>query len=231
MAVTTRYSSPEKAFSWSYSKLKNYEVCPKRHYHHDVAKDIKDEGEALLYGNRVHKMFEERLGPKQVPFPKEYAQDFEPWAQRFLNGIGDLKVEQQLAITKDYAPCDWFGKEAWYRAKGDVIKVHGPVAIVADWKTGKVVEDSVQLMLTAACVFYHYPEVQVVRSMFVWLKEDADTVETIKRQDLIGFWNNMHDRIEALRLATVNKEYPPYPNRLCQNFCRVTSCVYHGKRN
>ena len=42
-----------KAFSWSYTKLKNYETCPKRHFHYDVRKDIKEpEGEARREGYR-----------------------------------------------------------------------------------------------------------------------------------------------------------------------------------
>ena len=50
MAVTT-YNKP-KPFAWSYSRLKNFEVCPKRHFHVDIAKDFREEeGESLVWGN------------------------------------------------------------------------------------------------------------------------------------------------------------------------------------
>jgi hypothetical protein len=55
---TTRHGPARstKPFAWSYSKLKNFEACPKRHYHVDIAKDFKEaDSEALLWGNRVHK--------------------------------------------------------------------------------------------------------------------------------------------------------------------------------
>jgi spore coat polysaccharide biosynthesis protein SpsF (cytidylyltransferase family) len=56
MAITRHGPKP---FAWSYSKLKNYEVCPKRHWHVDVKKDFKEaESEALKQGNLVHKLFE-----------------------------------------------------------------------------------------------------------------------------------------------------------------------------
>lgn len=228
MAVTTRYGGNEKSFSWSYSRLKNYEVCPKRYFHVDVTKDWKEEeGEQLKWGNRVHKMFEERLA-KGKEFPIDQHDDFEPWALRVLSGHGEIKVEQQLAIDKNFAPCGWFGSQTWYRAKADVIKVHGPVAIVIDWKTGNIVEDSVQLMLTAACVFAHYPEVQVVQSLFVWLKENAETSEIMRREELPRLWSNLWSRIDALRLAHVNTDFPPHPNRLCRKWCPVKICPHNG---
>jgi hypothetical protein len=236
MAVTTRYGNARpipKSFSWSYSKLKNYETCPKRHYHYDVAKDVKEpESTELKAGNHVHKILELRIRDG-VPFSDSYAY-LEPWAQRVLNGTGQVLVEQQFAITKDFEPCAWFDSEnppdkrAWYRAKGDVVKLNRSAALVIDWKTGKILEDSVQLMLTAACLFYHYPQLRIVRSMYVWLKEDADTVEEVRREDLPRFWNNIWDRIEALRTAADTVSYPPTPNRLCRNWCHVKQCPHYG---
>ena len=45
MAVTTTFDGKAvvKPFSWSYSRLKNYEACPKKHYHLDIKKDLPPE--------------------------------------------------------------------------------------------------------------------------------------------------------------------------------------------
>ena len=52
-----------KPFSWSWSKLKNFRTCPKRHYHVDIAKDFKeDDSEDLLWGNEVHEALAKRIG-------------------------------------------------------------------------------------------------------------------------------------------------------------------------
>jgi hypothetical protein len=104
-------------------------------------------------------------------------------------------------------------RDAWYRAKVDVMWRLGPVAGIIDWKTGKVVEDSVQLMLAAAAAFAHYPELQVIRSTFAWLKEDATTDADIKREELPALWSSLWDRIELLRHAHETMSYPPTPNR------------------
>lgn len=237
--VTTRRGGP-KAFSWSYSKLKNYEACPKKSYHIDHKKDVKEpEGEALLWGNSVHKAFHERIS-KGTAFPKGMER-YEAWAVKMLKGVPHpsivLLTEQQLAINADFGPTAWFPSDAekrgtgdpWYRGIGDVIKIVGAVALIVDWKTGKIVEDSQQLALMAACVFAHHPEVMKVRSMFAWLKEDAETVQDFHRNDMPAMWKHLWPRIESLKNAVETTNFPARPGGLCKRWCPVASCPHHGE--
>lgn len=227
MQITTTRNKP-KPFAWSYSKLKNFESCPKRHWHVDIKRDIKEpEGEALLWGNAVHKALADRV-EKGTPLPKTMA-DYEKWAERILVGGGRVLVEQKLAITKDFGPTSWFGDDAWYRGIGDVIKIVGPVALIVDYKTGKILEDGSQLALMAACVFAHHPEVRKVRSEFVWLKEDATTRADFERSAMASFWRNIWPRIEMLEQAQATTSYPPKPGALCRRWCPVTVCPHHGE--
>ena len=227
MQVTTTRNKP-KPFAWSYSKLKNFETCPKRHWHVDVARDVKEEeGEALLWGNAVHKALADRVASSE-PLPKTMT-DYEKWAERILTGQGNIYVEQKLAINKDFSPTSWFGDDAWYRGIGDVIKVVGPVALIIDYKTGKILEDGVQLALMAACVFAHYPSVQKVRSEFVWLKEDATTRADFAREDMAKIWRDLWPRIEALEEAHKTMTYPAKPGGLCKRWCPVKQCPHHGE--
>ena len=227
MQVVTTRNKP-KPFAWSYSRLKNFESCPKRHWHLDIQKDIKEEeGEALLWGNVVHKALADRVA-KSVPLPKAMA-DYEKWAERILTGGGNILVEQKLAITKDFAATSWFGDTAWYRGIGDVIKIVGPVALIVDYKTGKILEDGSQLALMAACVFAHHADVKKVRSEFVWLKEDATTRADFTRDDMTRVWRNLWPRIEALEHAHNTITYPPKPGALCRRWCPVNTCPHHGE--
>ena len=107
MQVVTTRNKP-KAFSWSYSRLKNFESCPKRHWHLDIKKDIKEEeGEALLWGNAVHKALADRVAHGS-PLPKPMA-EYEKWAERIMTGSNHtVLVEQKLAITKDFSATSWF---------------------------------------------------------------------------------------------------------------------------
>ena len=60
-----------KKYSWSYSALSMYKMCPKKYYHLKVAKDfVEPQTEALTFGNRVHKVAENHL-KENVSLPKE----------------------------------------------------------------------------------------------------------------------------------------------------------------
>ena len=228
MRSVTTYANPKpKPFAWSYSKLKNFESCPKRHWHIDIQKDVKEEeGEALLFGNELHKAMAKRV-EAGLPLPKAFV-EYEPWAAKAATPGGKLLVEQKFAIRADFGPTEFFAKDAWFRGVADVLRVQGPVALVIDWKTGKVKDDSVQLALTAQCVFSHYPDVKAVRTEFVWLAEEATTRADFRRGDMPEFWASIWPRVSALEQAHKLSEYPPRPNGLCRRYCPVSSCPHHG---
>lgn len=230
--VTTRRDGTSidrttKPFSWSYSKLKNFEACPLRHLKIDLEKSVKEEeSEQLDWGNQVHKALADRLS-KQTPLPVPM-RSYEPWCVKIEKNKGELLVEQKLAITSKFGPTTFFAPNAWYRAVGDVVKVVGPVALMVDWKTGKILEDSQQLALAAACLFAHYPSVKMVRTEFIWLKDDASSRADFSRADMPGMWKTLWPRIEALENAYHGGEYPAKPSYLCKKWCPVRSCAHYG---
>jgi hypothetical protein len=217
-----------KEWSWSYSKLKNFEECPKRMYEVDIAKSVQDGGgEALLWGNAVHDALAAAL-KSNVPLPPEML-GYQYWVDRVRRGTGTLQVEQKYAITRQFQKTGYFAKDVWYRGIGDVIRLNDDVALILDWKTGKILEDSVQLMLMAQCLFSHYPQLNYVRSSYVWLKEDCETPELFTRQEVADQWVGLLDRVNGMERAAKEMNYPPKPGRLCKRFCPVVSCPFHGK--
>lgn len=228
MIQTTTVRNKPKAFSFSYSKLKNYETCPKRHFHYEVAKDVVEpEGEALQYGNAVHAALAGALAGKELP---KHFSNLQVWVDRLLkSGHDKLLTEQKLAITNEFEACEWFAKNAWYRGIADVVKITGRVALVIDWKTGKILEDGSQLALMAQCVFSHHPEVQKIRTMFAWLKEEAETVADFSRDDMAKVWSGLLPRVAHLQNAHETMTFPPKPGGLCRKWCAVSSCPHQGK--
>lgn len=219
----------KKNFSWSYSKLKNYKTCPRRYKAIDVDKRFKDEdSEALVWGNQVHKAFEERIS-KGTPFPVGM-EHFEPAAERLLNVPGTIYTEQQLCIKADFSPTHWKDwTNGWFRAIADYLMVHGKVALAIDYKTGKPIEDPIQLSLMAECIFAHYPQVEAVRCEYWWLKDDAVTREAYYRHRRKETWQRVFPDIIKLRTATETDNFPPTPNGLCRKWCIVKDCEHHGK--
>jgi hypothetical protein len=219
-----------KSFSWSYSKLKNYDTCPKRHEQVDLLKNYSEEGsEALVWGNAVHKALADAL-QNGTPLPPEMV-DYQKWVDKLKSGPGKLFVEQKYAITKDFQPCAYFAHNVWYRGIGDAVRVDGAVALIVDFKTGKLLIDSSQLALMAQCIFAHFPAVRRVRTEFIWLKEDCSTPEIFNRADMSNMWLGLLPRVQELEEAARTMTYPPKPGKLCFRWCPVSSCAYHGKSN
>lgn len=235
-----------KEWSWSYSKYKNYDTCPKRHYEVDIAKTYTESSEQLEWGNQVHDGLRDACkGEKPLP---DSMKDYQHWVDEFRSGVfanarepwmkyfawpgSELMVEQKMAITKEFLPTQWFAHNAWFRGICDGVRFDPTktVALARDWKTGKLLHDSRQLMLMTQCLFAHYPTLRRVKTEFVWLKDDCVTAETFNRGTIMREWPPVLDHVKQMKHAADTMTYPPKPGKLCARFCPVQSCPYHGKR-
>lgn len=234
--MPTIYNNPKtKPFAWSFSKLKNFEVCPKKYYHVDVLKDVvEEESEILSYGNTVHTILAQYIGRGTI-LPPVHEKTLKPIADKYIGERegSEILVEQKYALTKDFEPTDYFAKDVWFRGIADFVKIRGQderkVALAADWKLGKIKEDYVQLALMACCIFAHRPDVQAIRTEFVWIKEDAVTREDFKRDDVVKIWNNVLPRVSALEHAHKTTTFPAKPGGLCRRWCPVKKCPHFGE--
>ena len=160
--------------AWSFSRLNNFETCPKKFWHQSVAKDVFEaEGEAMRYGKLVHKALELRVSKKKpMPLNLRY---LEKYAAQLANAKGDKLTEQQLAIDANFEPCDWFSKQTWCRAILDLAIVRDGHALVFDYKTGKISDDFTQLRLAGVLLMLHMPEIQTVDLSYLWTKDKKIT--------------------------------------------------------
>jgi RecB family exonuclease len=226
MQLTTIRNKP-KSFSWSFSRLKNFETCGKRYFHIDVEKSVREEeSEVLKWGNSVHKALAEYV-ENSTALPRGM-EPYQRVADKIKSANGDVYVEQKYALTRDFAPCGFFDSSAWFRGIADVVVINGPVALAVDYKLGKIIEESQQLALVAACVFAHHPSVQKVRTEFWWLKEDATTRADFARSDMPNVWKNILPRVGSLEIAHDTHTFPPKPGGLCRKWCPVRACPHHG---
>ena len=215
------------ALSWSYSALKNYETCPKRYYHYNWAKDVKEpETDALRSGNELHAHFEQRLKGTQLPLG--YGQ-YEALLKRVIDAPGQTYGEQKLAITSSFAPVGFFARGVWLRVVIDAAKVNGDRATIFDWKTGRPSEDITQLQIMTAVVMHHSPAIARVKAALVFVNYDKIEPAEFVREDLTEIWGEILPRVKALEKARQNMEFPPKPSGLCKKYCAVVSCPFHGK--
>jgi PD-(D/E)XK nuclease superfamily len=220
-----------RQFAGSFSRLKNYEDCPRRYHEVDILKRWPEKKSTMLEeGDAIHAAMAHAL-KTNTPLPPTW-QEHQKWVDKVRCIEGDLLVEKQLAITRDFQPTAWFSKQAWWRAIVDaaVLDTEHPMACLVDWKWGKSENASpIQLVLSSLVMFAHFPQLQVVHSAFVWLQEDDKTEQTLWRQDAQDQWDLLMPRIQLLEEATLANNFPPKPNRFCKRYCRVATCEYHGK--
>lgn len=214
--------------SHSYSSIKLYENCPLRYYRQRILKDVQDEsGEASIYGERIHKMLEDRL-KEDTDLPQE-AERYEQLCvavEKLVSLGGELHIEKELVLTENLTPTGWWDSDAWLRSKLDVLIIRGDTAVVMDWKTGKRRPDFFQMQVFAAQVFKHFPEVTTVKTTLVWLKDMAMDTEIYKRQYINTVWADIIRRIKRIYDSLENDTWPAKPSGLC-NYCPARhDCEY-----
>jgi len=219
----------EKA--WSFSALNNFETCPKKYYHLSVAKDVKEPpSDHMTHGNRIHTAFQYRVREgKSLPIG---TRQYEPFLNILANLPGEISVEQKLAVTADFSPCEWFAKNTWTRCVIDYLCIQGTKALVVDYKTGKRKDDDVQLSLMCGMVFLHMKEIDEIHASFFWMQEpvgqQVDTL-VLLRSDLPMIYSRMAGRVDRFQKAHKTTDFPAQPGGLCRRYCPVKSCVHNGK--
>lgn len=217
--------------AWSYSRLHDYEVCPRRFYELKVNKTGNyKETQSDFQGDGLdtHKAMALALTTRQ-PLPLKY-QIHQRWIDRLWEKEGGMVVEQQWAITKDLKPCAWFSDFVWCRAQADVAIINKDVGLVSDWKTGKSTNaDEVQLVISALIMFAHFPQLKTVGTEYVWLNEDRKTSMRIDKNEISSYWADIMPRVKLLEQAVADQHFPPKPGRFCRSWCPVRSCEHWGK--
>lgn len=211
-------------FTWSYSRLKNYETCPKRHFHYDVVKDVKDDDAGASEGIDAHKAYSARIS-KGTKLPMGLTQH-EPILAKLEALPGEHYSEQKLALTSDFKPTSFFSNDVWFRTIIDFAAVMAPSAAVIDYKTGKPKSDTTQLALMSATVMHILPEIEKVKAALLFLNHNTAERAEYKRENLPRIWADILPRVHKLE---AEEEYPPKPSGLCVRYCLVTQCPFHGR--
>ena len=215
--------------AWSFSSLTSFETCPHKHFRLKVTKDITEsESEQMRWGNEVHKALENRVRDGE-PLPKGM-QKWEPIVSRLLQRKGKPIAEQQLCLNQQLIATDWFGRDSWCRGIVDFMLLDGDKALALDWKTGKVKTDHDQMMLFAALIFHHYPEVETVHTGYVWLAHGNKlTTKKFRRSDLPEIWEEFLPRVRRYEQAFETGKWQKRTSGLCRAWCPVLDCEHNGK--
>lgn len=214
----------------SYSSIKMFENCPKNYFHQRIEKSVRDPGNAVTaYGERIHKSLELRISDNEA-LDRESSR-YEPLIasiEKLALGADALTVEEEMTLNDKLEPTGWWDADAWLRSKIDVLVRDGAKAYMFDWKTGKRKPDFDQLEMFAVQVFKHYPQVEQIKTTFVWLKEMKLDSETFTRAQEPAIWEKILTKITRIEGALETGNWPAKPSGLC-NWCPCKSFCEYAK--
>ena len=218
-----------KLFTWSFSAMNDFDTCPaqyaaKRYYETTTSEDT----EATIWGTLVHKAMELRLRDKQ-PLSSEFAA-YEKYALAIEKLGGEILCEQQVALTRELTPTDWFAPDVWCRGVFDVAVRDGETLYLFDYKTGKVKDNPLQMHIFAALASQVYSGVRKYRTRFLWLKHDHATGEDYTGYDVDKIWPKLIQKAGRMMEAWDEKVFNCNPSGLCRGWCPVTECIHYRER-
>jgi hypothetical protein len=228
--------SKTKPFTWSYSRLKNYEACPRRYKGIDVDREWKqDETEELNEGDRLHKAMAKRIA-SGIDLPREFYY-MEKHAERLAAITDPLQIvncELKLAMTKEHKPAHFFDRDVWARCVVDYIKIvpkneKYSLAHIVDYKTGKVKDDDAQLATMAVIVFACFKDIVGIKAEFLWCKYNDTRSLIFTRESILEYWKEVSGRVAQLHMAHIEDKFPPKPGFLCKEWCNIETCEYWGQ--
>lgn len=218
--------------TWSFSRLKSFETCPKQFYHVTVLGEYPVvQTDAMTYGTAMHKAAEDYI-KENKPLPDEFM--YVKGTLDELLGIRGTKLtEQRLGLTRDLKPCGFKDKDVWFRGIVDlaIVDTLGERAWIVDYKTGKSAKyaDKGQLELMALSIFKKFPDVKHINAalLFVVSNEMIEAEYKIENSfDLWGKWLKKYARMEKAYETDV---WNPRPSGLCYHHCPVLECVHNGR--
>jgi len=214
---------------WSYSALDTFKTCPRQYHWKYVLKNKEPDSQAIIYGNEVHKAFEDRMGVG-TPLP-EHLKDHEPFMQQLDALPGIHNTEQKIALDVNRKPCNFFDKGVWFRGVVDFIHIDSAdaKATIIDYKTGKPHKKFDQLQLFALHTFALYPNVDTVETGFYWTKTKELTPMFYRRNDAKQLWKPFIPDLLQYADAFETDTWQARQSGLCREWCPVTSCEFNGK--
>jgi hypothetical protein len=225
--------------SYSFSKLETAEKCPWAYKKIYIERLPRSETEPLVIGKMLHGLtaqyldrligsqlqtdwaYAEGLTPKEAP-----ADVFDVWPRFFnsfiLPSMEAPGVELKLAFTRNWKPTEYFGDDAFFRMVLDWTYRQGELVIVQDWKSNRVVPETVEKNLQLRIYGWgvresRYPDATEVLLRLHFLRYGAEREVLLLPEDLAAVPDELDNQIAQIESW---KEFEPTPGSFC-GWCGV----------
>lgn len=230
MDKATETAEPKTAVQWSYSAYKRFDNCPRQYHQLTVLKNYQQQDtEALRSGRLVHKIAEDYVRDgTPVPDTHKYLRE---WLDGLREQPGGKLTEYEMAVRRDFTPCDFDAPDRWWRGIADLVVIGGEDrerALLVDYKTGRNIRyaDENQLHVLAAALFTHFPQLKYVYGALFFVNLGEAVTRSFTRPVANELWRSWEVRLKAIEAAHESGVWNPKPSPLCR-FCPVATCDHH----
>ena len=225
--MTKILNAKGRPFSWSFSRLNDFENCPKKYaeasFYCTAPYVQTPEG---AWGDRVHKAAE--MFMKGIPHKDEEALlPVEPYCTQIIRSGCHTEAELEIALTRDLKLTNWFSGAAWLRIKIDlIVEISKIVSSVVDWKTGRTIKhDQDQLRLAAAVLNILRPHIKQYKGAYIWTQhKKVVPIDPIDASECPAIWEGFIARVYRMEEAWRLERFPARPSGLCP-WCPSPNCA------
>jgi len=230
----------KKKTSWSYSKLKLYQECPRAFKLRYIDKIEAPVRKITLAGRLAHQCFhlyteylvknklktdmsimpeivEKVLSSKQI-VDEEIIQEVETLADRFTRGFvlnpdTFYGAELKLAIDEEGNEVDWKDDNAFFRSILDRIDIEDNRVLVTDYKTGwEITKDKAQLETYAWMAKTIFPQIDTFYVEHYFVRYNTKRYSELTGEDIERAKRRVKRIVKRIEKDT---EFPPTPSTRC----------------
>ncbi|MFZ5451287.1 MAG: PD-(D/E)XK nuclease family protein [Thermodesulfobacteriota bacterium] len=232
----------KKTTQYSFSRLDLYEKCPWAYKKVILEGVPRVSNEAMVTGKTVHALIADYLlrliSLKQQTdwewaeraAPKDASPDVLQIWQRFYNSfilpaaLEFFGVEHKLAFNRDWQPCEFSSMDAYFRMIVDFHFRQGELAVVLDWKSNRVVPETVEKDLQLRTYGWGlkqvaYPDAEEILLRLHFLRYAKEREVFLEPQDLESVPEILADKIKTIE---EDQDYDPTPGSFC-GLCGITA--------
>lgn len=237
--------------SFSYSKIRAWNECPKSYELTYLEKVGRDEGDPLILGSAAHQFFQSWVEsfinaqiqgwpeialkcwasePRDQNLYQEYLSICEKFVEHFdFNEIpkeAKTICELEIALDKDLNRCDWMSENVWFRGKIDRIDMIGNTAIITDYKSSfKGKTDAFQGFIYAWLTSIIYPEITNFKIIIHYIRSDWKEKYEFSKEKLSGIEFQIKAITETIE---GDNKFKAKPGSRCSSCLVAFSCLKKG---
>jgi len=214
---------------YSISKMGTFKTCSKMFKLKYIDKvKIESEPQLALYrGSYAHEILENKFdynipvelnhiftqeeADKVIEMVKEFRETELGQKTEKLINRADSILEEDFAFDKKLKFVDFWDKSAWMRGSADAFNVNLKQSILIDYKTGQDKSETEdfgyeQGMLYAVYMFIKYPDIQSVKSVFVFIEHGTKKEIFYTRSEFNSYIKHFYDKTKKIEKTEIFKD-------------------------